>query len=266
MNDKKDPPKKTLPGSKRRPPASLFLWLLAFLVLASLIVFNSSPYFSAPEEWTANTFLAHLEKGEIVTAEVMPESDKILAISGEFKTAPSNGANTGKTDAAENKKNTKTSQPAIVEKDLTKPAEPANSDAGKKTAPKLKLKYTTRIYATDAIIDKLDEKGVQTLYLERDVWWKSLLLNLAIAVPILLVFYFIFTRQIHGAGSGAIQFGKSRARMILPDEHHTKFDDVAGCDEAKAYKRMRHKRRRLLSSTSCRIWSDRPDHSSCRSV
>ena len=50
MNDKKDPPKKTLPGSKRRPPASLFLWLLAFLVLASLIVFNSSPYFSAPEE------------------------------------------------------------------------------------------------------------------------------------------------------------------------------------------------------------------------
>ena len=61
MNDKKDPPKKTLPGSKRKPPASLFLWLLAFLVLASLIVFNSTPYFSAPEEWTANVFLAHLE-------------------------------------------------------------------------------------------------------------------------------------------------------------------------------------------------------------
>ena len=66
MNDKKDPPKKALPGSKRRPPASLFLWLLAFLVLASLIVFNSSPYFTTPEEWTANTFLSHLEKGEIV--------------------------------------------------------------------------------------------------------------------------------------------------------------------------------------------------------
>jgi len=55
MNDKKVPSKKTLPGSsKRRPPASLFLWLLAFLVLASLIVFNSSPYFASPEEWTAN--------------------------------------------------------------------------------------------------------------------------------------------------------------------------------------------------------------------
>ena len=266
MNDKKDPPKKTLPGSKRRPPASLFLWLLAFLVLASLIVFNSSPYFTAPEEWTANTFLAHLEKGEIVSAEIMPESDKILAISGEFKLPQANAAapaNAKKTDGGTTQsvtsplnmdkedlekivgdavrhalsekdsasKNAETPSPAIVEKDLTKPAETA--ETGKKTAPKLKLKYTTRIYATDSVIDKLEEKGVQTVYLERDVWWKSLLLNLAIAVPILLVFYFIFTRQIHGAGSGAIQFGKSRARMILPNEHHTKFDDVAGCDEAK---------------------------------
>ena len=201
MNDRKDPLKKTLPGSKRKPPASLFLWLLAFLVLASLIVFNSSPYFSAPEEWTANTFLAHLEKGEIVSAEIMPESDKILAISGEFKTIPKDVANADKADAGEAKKDDK---PAIVEKDLTKPSE--SGDAAKKdAAKKLKLKYTTRIYATDSVIDKLEEKGVQTVYLERDVWWKSLLLNLAIAVPILLVFYFIFTRQIHGAGSGAIQ-------------------------------------------------------------
>jgi cell division protease FtsH len=241
MNDKKDPPKKALPGSKRKPPASLFLWLLAFLVLASLIVFQSSPYFAATEEWSANVFLSHLEKGEIVTAEIMPESDKILAISGEFKPAQKADAKKADADAkaneaeknkSEKKSDAKASAPEIVEKDLTKPAASADATA-KKTAPKLKLKYNTRIYATDAVISKLDEKGVQTVYLERDVWWKSLLLNLAIAVPILLVFYFIFTRQIHGAGSGAIQFGKSRARMIDPNENHTKFDDVAGCDEAK---------------------------------
>ena len=232
MNEKQDPPKKSPPAPKRRPPASLFLWLLAFLILASLIVFNSSPYFSSPEEWNANVFLAHLEKGEIVSAEVMPESDRILAISGEFKTAPAAASVTAGTDAGEAKKDGKASAPEIVEKDLTRPAEPA-ADEGKKNAPKLKLKYSTRIYATDSIISKLEEKGVQTIFLERDVWWKSLLLNLAIAVPILLVFYFIYTRQIHGAGSGAIQFGKSRARMIDPNENHTKFDDVAGCDEAK---------------------------------
>jgi cell division protease FtsH len=232
MNDKKDPLKKTLPASKRRPPASLFLWLLAFLILASLIVFNSSPYFSATEEWTANTFLARLENGEIVSAEIMPESDKILAISGEFKNTPKGSASAIRANGAPAGKDEGKDAVAVVEKDLTKTAEPA--DTGKKAAQKpIRLKYTTRIYATDAVIGKLEEKGVQTLFLERDVWWKSLLLNLAIAVPILLIFYFIFTRQLHGAGSSAIQFGKSRARMILPDEHHTKFDDVAGCDEAK---------------------------------
>ena len=234
MNDKKSPQKKPLPNTKRKPPASLFLWLLAFFVLATLIVVNSSPYFSTQEEWSANTFLSQLDKGAVVSAEIMPESDKILAISGEFKMLPKQAdARPAQADAGEKKTDGgKAAAPAIVEKDLTKPAE--TRDAGKNTASKrLKLKYTTRIYATDEIINKLDEKGVEIVYLERDVWWKSLLLNLAIAVPLLLVFYFIFTRQIHGAGSGAIQFGKSRARMILPDEHHTKFDDVAGCDEAK---------------------------------
>ena len=148
--------------------------------------------------------------------------DTVKQVLSEQDAAPKDG---------EKKAEEKSSAHEIVEKDLTKPAESANT--GKKTAPKLKLKYNTRIYATDAVISKLEEKGVQTVYLERDVWWKSLLLNLAIAVPILLVFYFIFTRQIHGAGSSAIQFGKSRARMIDPNENHTKFDDVAGCDEAK---------------------------------
>ena len=230
MNDKKDPPKKTLQAPKRRPPASLFLWLLAFFILATLIIFNSSPYFSSTEDWPANEFLAHLERGEIVSAEIMPESDKILAISGEFKNLPkSSGAPNNAGSVQEKKDDEKASAPEIVEKDLTRPA-----DTKKKTVQRpLKLKYNTRIYATDSVIGQLEEKGVETLYLERDVWWKSLLLNLAIAVPILLIFYFIFTRQIHGAGSSAIQFGKSRARMILPDEHHTKFDDVAGCDEAK---------------------------------
>ena len=268
MNDKKEPQKKPLPAMKRKPPASLFLWLLAFLVLATLIVFNSSPYFSPQEEWSANKFLAQLEKGAVVTAEIMPESDKILAISGEFKDvlkpaqtadvkAVGDGASVrtvpvlddketidaavrqalsdqGITVSAEPARNDAEKKPAMVEKDLTKPSASVTQASGRDGAVKrVKLKYATRIYATDEVINKLDEKGVEVVYLERDVWWKSLLLNIAIAVPILLVFYFIFTRQIHGAGSGAIQFGKSRARMILPDEHHTKFDDVAGCDEAK---------------------------------
>ena len=155
MNEKKDPPKKAFPGSKRKPPASLFLWLLAFLVLASLIVFNSTPYFSAPEEWTANHFLSQLDKGAVVSAEILPESDKILAISGEFKNVPKQ-ADDGKA-GTEEKENAEKA-PEIVEKDLTKPA-PAQTGNGNAAARRIKLKYTTRIYATDEIINKLDAKG-----------------------------------------------------------------------------------------------------------
>ena len=59
MNENKDPPKKTLPGSKRRPPASLFLWLLAFLVLASLIVLAILGLFvkSFMDSQNANAFI-----------------------------------------------------------------------------------------------------------------------------------------------------------------------------------------------------------------
>ena len=85
MIEKKDPPKKTLQSTKRKPPASLFLWLLTFLILALLIAFHSSSYFSYTEDWTADRFLAQLDKGVVLSAEIMPESDRILAISGEFK-------------------------------------------------------------------------------------------------------------------------------------------------------------------------------------
>ncbi|MBO4527503.1 MAG: ATP-dependent zinc metalloprotease FtsH, partial [Victivallales bacterium] len=55
-------------------------------------------------------------------------------------------------------------------------------------------------------------------------------------LPILLMvglFYFIFARQMRGAGNGALQFGKSRARMLNPGKDKLTLKDVAGIDEAK---------------------------------
>ncbi|MGN0867465.1 MAG: ATP-dependent zinc metalloprotease FtsH [Oligosphaeraceae bacterium] len=52
-------------------------------------------------------------------------------------------------------------------------------------------------------------------------------------VLLIAFFYFIFTRQMRGAG-GAMDFGKSRARKLEPGEGGPiTFRDVAGCDEAK---------------------------------
>ncbi len=54
-------------------------------------------------------------------------------------------------------------------------------------------------------------------------------------LPILLVFlliWFVLIRQIRSAGRGAMNFGKSKARMLNKEKNKITFKDVAGVDEA----------------------------------
>jgi len=50
---------------------------------------------------------------------------------------------------------------------------------------------------------------------------------------ILLLLYFFFRSQIRMAGKGALNFGKSKARMLARDKNKVTFKDVAGVEEAK---------------------------------
>ncbi|MCP4179438.1 MAG: ATP-dependent metallopeptidase FtsH/Yme1/Tma family protein [bacterium] len=100
------------------------------------------------------------------------------------------------------------------------------------------LDYSSRIIYTNTL-DKLlrDTKDgsykVNVTIKNDDSWFKSLIyMLLIILVPVGLL-YMLFARQIKGAGKGAMQFGKSKARMIFPDKNKIKFSDVAGADEAK---------------------------------
>ena len=64
-------------------------------------------------------------------------------------------------------------------------------------------------------------------------FWTNIMISV---LPILLMvglFYFMFVRQMRGAGNGALQFGKSRARMLNPGKDRLTLKDVAGIDEAK---------------------------------
>ncbi len=49
----------------------------------------------------------------------------------------------------------------------------------------------------------------------------------------LLILYFFFRQQIRMAGKGALNFGKSKARMMARDKNKITFKDVAGVQEAK---------------------------------
>ncbi len=61
----------------------------------------------------------------------------------------------------------------------------------------------------------------------------DLLLTVLPIILIVLVLYFLFMRQLRNAGRGAMNFGKSKARMLTRDREKVTFRDVAGCDEAK---------------------------------
>jgi cell division protease FtsH len=50
---------------------------------------------------------------------------------------------------------------------------------------------------------------------------------------LLVLLYFLFRQQIRMAGKGALNFGKSRARMLARDKNKITFRDVAGVEEAK---------------------------------
>lgn len=55
-------------------------------------------------------------------------------------------------------------------------------------------------------------------------------------LPFLLIgglLYFVFTKQMKGGSSGAMNFGKSPAKQIHKGQQKVTFDDVAGIDEAK---------------------------------
>ena len=66
--------------------------------------------------------------------------------------------------------------------------------------------------------------------------WMPVILPCILCAGIILVFMFIMTQQSQGGGGGrgVMNFGKSKAKMMVPDSQNVTFNDVAGADEEKA--------------------------------
>ncbi|HWA07896.1 MAG TPA: ATP-dependent zinc metalloprotease FtsH [Opitutaceae bacterium] len=93
-------------------------------------------------------------------------------------------------------------------------------------------KFTSTGWLTDANLERLqksqkfDEPAAQTLV-------STILQQVVPFVIIIGLLYFLFVRQLRQAGRGALNFGKSRAKLLTRDRDRVMFADVAGCDEAK---------------------------------
>ena len=104
-----------------------------------------------------------------------------------------------------------------------------------KSAQTLPLHFEAVGRLTDSRYNELVEGnfGFQLKERPASTLLSSIFLNL---LPFIFVFgflYFMFARQLRMAGKGAMNFGKSRARILQEDNKKVTFKDVAGCDEAK---------------------------------
>src|SRR5438132_2133601 len=101
--------------------------------------------------------------------------------------------------------------------------------------PAQPIKFRTTIYLnfTNNLQEKLNVAGIQpAIKTESNVIAQTVAGFLPIAL-FLLVLYFLFRQQIRMAGKGALNFGKSKARMLARDKNKITFRDVAGVEEAK---------------------------------
>jgi len=80
--------------------------------------------------------------------------------------------------------------------------------------------------------ERLRVHGVNPSVATKSVW-TALMFQLLPVVLFIGLLYFVFMRQVRASGVGAMNFGKSRAKMLNQDKKKITFANVAGIKEAK---------------------------------
>src|SRR5256714_6867413 len=95
--------------------------------------------------------------------------------------------------------------------------------------------FRTTVYLGFAndLKDKLAAVGIYPAIKSESHPWTQVFASFAPVLLLLLLLYFLFRQQIRMAGKGALNFGKSKARMLARDKNKITFKDVAGVEEAK---------------------------------
>jgi cell division protease FtsH len=105
--------------------------------------------------------------------------------------------------------------------------------AGPAQTQPIPFKTTIYLNFTNNLQDKLAAAGIQPAIATESNVIAQTIIGFAPIALFLLVLYFLFRQQIRMAGKGALNFGKSKARMLARDKNKITFRDVAGVEEAK---------------------------------
>src|SRR6201998_4855865 len=100
-------------------------------------------------------------------------------------------------------------------------------------APAQQIPFRTTIYLNynTNLQERLSSAGLQpAIVTESNILSQTVVGFLPIAL-FLFILYFLFRQQIRMAGKGALNFGKSKARMLARDKKKITLRDVAGVEE-----------------------------------
>ncbi|NBB79403.1 MAG: ATP-dependent zinc metalloprotease FtsH [Verrucomicrobia bacterium] len=117
----------------------------------------------------------------------------------------------------------------VISGEMTNPALGQDSFDGSGNVPsKVPFSARGRLTEDDFLLvrEVLNEKRSSTAL-------QDVLISLLPFLLIIGLLYFLFVRQLKNAGKGAMNFGKSKAKMLTREKDSIMFKDVAGCDEAK---------------------------------
>ncbi|MEM8867099.1 MAG: ATP-dependent zinc metalloprotease FtsH [Verrucomicrobiota bacterium] len=182
---------------QRFQPKVLLIYLV---IIATIIIF-----------WAAfpgaDTKMAHLTVSEMVQA---VKDGQIDTEAGVMKPDPSLGENG-----------------YIVTGEMANPKYDPNISGSEQPA-KIRFRSEGRLTEEDFLLvrEVLTES-------RRSTALQDILISFLPFILIIGLLYFLFVRQLKNAGRGAMNFGKSKAKMLTREKDAITFKDVAGCEEAK---------------------------------
>jgi cell division protease FtsH len=217
-------PSKPKPEDSPRTPFNWrFLWWYLPLVFLVLWIWQNLIYQATIQTIPYSEFKQYLARGEVSQVEVR-ETELLGQIVP--KSAPS-----GTPSPAAKTPAKATGEAAVAKVEKPMAARPANS-ARKEEATKPFFFRTVKVEDPDLVKDlqkaHVEFRGVRPSFLSEFLY--SWLLPIGF---MFLLWMFLFARPLRSAGEAVLSFGKSRARLVADKDTGVRFDDVAGCEEAK---------------------------------
>ena len=93
--------------------------------------------------------------------------------------------------------------------------------------------FKTKVLYTDQLDVLIREHCERRVVRQANNYLPGLLYSLLPILVLVLLMSFVYSRAMRSAGRGALQFGKSRAKMLNPSMEKVTFNDVVGIEEAK---------------------------------